>query len=55
MPKAKLPPHDMDAEQSLLGALLVDPDALVKIADVIHPQSFYDPSHNVIYAAIESL
>ncbi len=55
MARPKLPPHDMDAEKSLLGALLVDPDSLVKVADMIAPDSFYDPAHNTIYAAIEQL
>lgn len=55
MAKPKLPPHDIEAEKSLLGALLVDPDALVKVADLIRPESFYNPSHNIIYAAIEQL
>lgn len=55
MAKPKLPPHDLEAEKSLLGALLVDPDALVKVADLVHPESFYDPAHNTIYAAIEHL
>lgn len=55
MVKPKLPPHDIETEQSLLGALLVDPDALVKVADLIKPESFYDPAHQLIYAAIEAL
>jgi replicative DNA helicase len=55
MAKPKLPPHDTEAEKSLLGALLVDPDALVKVADLIKPESFYNPAHNIIYAAIEHL
>lgn len=55
MGRPRLPPQDLDAERSLLGALLVDPDSLVKVADIIHPDSFYDPAHQTIYAAIESL
>ncbi|MBP7768756.1 replicative DNA helicase [Candidatus Woesebacteria bacterium] len=55
MAKPKLPPHDSDAERSLLGALLVDPEALVKVADLIGPESFYEQAHQTIYAAIEHL
>ena len=55
MAKAKLPPHNVDAESSLLSALLIDPDALVKVADEIRPDSFYEPAHQAIYAAIEAL
>lgn len=50
-----MPPHDTEAEKSLLGALLVDPEALVKVADIIHPHSFYEHAHQVIYDAIEHL
>lgn len=55
MAKAKLPPQNLDAETSLLSALLIDPDALVKVADEIRPESFYDPAHQEIYAAVEAL
>lgn len=55
MSNAKLPPHDLDAEASLLSALLIDPDAIIKIADSISPDSFYDPANKTVYAAIETL
>lgn len=55
MSNQKVPPHDLDAETSLLSALLIDPDAIIKIADVVHPESFYDPANKTVYAAIEAL
>lgn len=49
------PPQNVDAEASLLGAILIDADAIVKIADVISFESFYDPRHARIYEAISQL
>jgi replicative DNA helicase len=49
------PPQNVDAEASLLGAILIDPDAIVKIADSISAESFYDPKHARIYEAVSKL
>ncbi|MBI2601104.1 replicative DNA helicase [Candidatus Daviesbacteria bacterium] len=52
----KLPPQNIEAEQSLLGALLIDKDAIVRIAELINPTNFYrTEQHGSIYAAIQSL
>lgn len=48
-------PHNEEAEASLLGAILIDADALVKIADAVVPTDFYDPRHQRIYEAIGQL
>jgi len=53
--QAKIPPQNLDAEASLLGACLIDSDALVKIADIIAPTDFYDQRHQRIYEAIVKL
>lgn len=53
--KAKLPPQNLDAEASLLGAILIDSDAIVKIADIVSPDDFYDERHKYIYEAIKRL
>jgi replicative DNA helicase len=52
---AKLPPQNTDAEASLLGAILIDADAIVKIADIVRPDDFYEERHQRIYEAILSL
>ncbi len=52
---AKLPPQNSDAEASLLGAILIDADAIVKIADVVRPDDFYEERHRRIYEAILNL
>ncbi len=52
---ASLPPQNLEAEASLLGAILIDSDAIVKIADTISGNDFYDPRHQRIYEAVISL
>lgn len=48
-------PQNTDAEASLLGAILIDSDAIVKIADSIVAQDFYDARHQRIYEAVTKL
>lgn len=51
----RLPPQNTDAEASLLGAVLIDSDAIVKIADQLNTEDFYDERHQKIYEAIKQL
>lgn len=51
MPSAKVPPQNTEAEASLLGAILIDTEAIVKIADTVNPADFYDERHQRIYEA----
>lgn len=46
-----IPPQNTEAESSLLGAILIDSDAIVKVADIVRPQDFYDERHAHIYEA----
>jgi replicative DNA helicase len=52
---AVIPPHNIEAEASLLGAVLIDSDAIVKIADIVSADDFYDPKHGRIFEAIVQL
>lgn len=52
---SKIPPQNIEAEASLLGAILIDSDAIVKIADAVSAQDFYDERHAHIYNAITNL
>lgn len=52
---AIIPPQNTDAEASLLGAILIDSDAIVKIADIISADDFYDQKNGRIYEAINQL
>jgi replicative DNA helicase len=51
----RLPPQSIEAEQSVLGALLIDRDAVIEVADVLHPQDFYRQAHGTIYGAVIDL
>ncbi len=51
----KLPPQNIEAEQSVLGALLIDQDAIIKIADKLTAEQFYRGAHKKIYEAIIAL
>lgn len=48
----KLPPQNIEAEMSLLGAILLDEEVLSDITDKVHTNDFYDKRHNAIYAAM---
>jgi len=54
-PSTKTQPQNTDAEASLLGAILIDADAIVKIADHITADDFFDTKHQRIYQAITQL
>jgi replicative DNA helicase len=47
----RLQPQNIEAEQSVLGALLIDQDAITKIADMVRAEDFYTPAHQKIFAA----
>lgn len=51
----KLPPQDIEAERSVLGALMLDKNAVIKVADLIVAGDFYQPSHSKIYETILGL
>ncbi|OGL66022.1 replicative DNA helicase [Candidatus Uhrbacteria bacterium RIFCSPLOWO2_01_FULL_47_24] len=51
----RIPPQNLEAEQSLLGSLLIDRDAMIKIADSITPEDFYKDSHRMIFEAMTDL
>jgi len=48
----RTPPQAIEAEVSLLGALLIDPEAIHKIVDLLSPQDFYKKAHQKIYYAV---
>lgn len=45
----KIPPNNLEAEQSVLGSLMLDKDAIIKIADLVKVGDFYKDDHNLIY------
>ncbi|MBI2613300.1 MAG: replicative DNA helicase [Candidatus Levybacteria bacterium] len=55
MATLKVPPHNEEAEQSVLGAILIDKDAIASVSSVIVPSDFYNPTNGVIFGAMLSL
>ena len=51
----KIPPHSIELEQAVLGALMLEKDALSTVIDILKPESFYKDSHREIYQAITDL
>jgi replicative DNA helicase len=51
----RLPPQSIEAEQSVLGALLIDRDAVIEVAEVLRPEDFYRVHNGTIYAAVVEL
>lgn len=50
-----IPPQNIEAEQSVLGALLIDKNGVIKIGDFLSPGDFYKPAHQKIYETILEL
>ena len=50
-----LPPQAVDVEKAVLGSLLIDRDAFTVVSEILHPETFYDPRHQKIYRAIQTL
>lgn len=55
MPDLKVPPHDDVAEASVLGAILMDKDAMVDVAEFLHPEHFYNDANAEVFAAMITL
>ncbi len=53
--KLKIPPHSVEAEQSVLGSMLIAPDSWDKVAEIVIEQDFYNRAHQTIYRSIIKL
>jgi len=53
--EARIPPQNLDAEMSLLGAILIDEEVMADISDKLHAQDFYDKRHLLIFDAMMRL
>jgi len=51
----KLQPHNLEAEEAILGALLIDPDAIIRVSTFLQPTDFYLERHGWVYDAILDL
>lgn len=48
----KVPPHDQEAEKSVLGAILIDSGAINLVAEFLRPEHFYLPEHQTIFSSM---
>ena len=51
----RVPPHSIDAEESLLGAMLLADTAISAVSSIVQAEDFYKPSHRHVFEAIQSL
>jgi replicative DNA helicase len=51
----RVPPSSLEAEQSVLGALLIDKDAVIEVGPILRPHHFYNDKHSLIFEAITDL
>lgn len=51
----RMPPHNVEVEQSILGAILIEQDAILKVSDKLAPEDFYREDHAVIYETMLKL
>ena len=55
MVNPKIPPSDDTAEQSVLGAILIDKDAMIDVSEFLRPEHFYRDSHGYIFDSMLKL
>jgi len=55
MQNPKVPPHDDSAEESVLGAILIDRDAMIDVVEFLRPEHFYKESNGYVYSAMMNL
>jgi replicative DNA helicase len=51
----RVPPQNLEAEQSFLGCLMIDKDSIIKVADMINENDFYKDAHTLLYQTIKEL
>ena len=51
----KVPPHSIEAEQSVLGGMLLSKDAIADVLEILRPGDFYRPAHQAVFEAILTL
>ena len=51
----RIPPHSVEAEQSVLGSILLDKDAMISVSETLMPEDFYKEAHRVIYECMLKL
>ena len=54
-PMEKVPPQNQEAERAILGAVMIDPDAMMNVSDILRPNHFYKEAHKEIFDAALTL
>ena len=52
---SRIPPHSVESEQSILGSIILDKDAIITVAETINPSDFYKEAHKIIYESMLKL
>ena len=52
---SRIPPHSVESEQSILGSIILDKDAIITVAETINPSDFYKEAHKIIYESMLNL
>src|SRR5579872_1885652 len=55
MANIKVPPHNLEAEQSVLGSILIDKEAIHLASEILVPSDFYDTQHQLVFEAMVAL
>ena len=53
--QGRIPPRDIELEEAVLGAMMLERDAYTRVCDILKPESFYEPANRKIYEAIQTL
>ncbi len=51
----RVPPHSLEAEESVLGSMMLSPEAIAAVVEVLKAEDFYRPAHKKIYEAVLSI
>jgi replicative DNA helicase len=51
----RVPPHNVDAERALLGSIMLRPEVMYEVSDIVHPTSFYSEKHRIIFETMHEL
>ncbi|CND60510.1 TPA: replicative DNA helicase [Streptococcus agalactiae] len=55
MDELKVLPHDIQAEQSVLGSIFIKPEKIIEVAEYLKPDDFYRPAHKILFKTMISL
>lgn len=54
-PAGKIPPQALDLEEAVLGAMMLEKNAYTSVLEILKPEAFYSPAHQLIYSACKDL